>query len=372
MESFANFRNGKYHYIHLPERPTGAPLPNVEVVDMKGVPKGANLSPRTVASISEALARGEQAILFLNRRGFASVVICGECGAAFTCPNCNITYAYHKYEGRLKCHYCDAGIVSPKRCDKCGSVNIRQLGIGTERIEEEIKGYFPKARVARFDRDVTLKAGARPKILADMKKGKIDILIGTQMITKGHDFPNVTLVGVLDADLSLNFPDFRAPERTFQLITQAAGRSGRRDMAGEVIVQTFTPEHYAISAAREHDFVRFYESELPFRRELGYPPFGRVALFKIQGSSEAGVKQFSHALFDALSGFLRATGHRSPATILGPSPAPIAKLRNKYRWQIMVRSADIAGIQKAISQALAFPVPRGIKLSIDMDSVNMM
>lgn len=368
IESFSNTKSKKYHYIHLPDRPTGGLLPDVEIVDMREVPKGAALSPQMINAIGESLEKKEQIILFLNRRGFANFVLCTDCGHAYLCPNCNITLAYHKYEKQLLCHFCEYHSPLPNHCVKCNSVNVKQIGTGTEKIESEIKQYFPKAKVERFDRDTTLKVGARPKILHSMKSKETDVLIGTQMVTKGHDFPNVTLVGVIDADLSLNFPDFRAPERTFQLITQVAGRAGRGDLKGKVVVQTYSPEHYAIKSASHHDFFEFCNEELPQRKELMYPPFGRLALIKIQGANNSVCEKYANDIFKLI------TNHKSPVTFLGPSPAPISKIRSNYRWHILAKSNDIKGIRHVseLVNRLAVKPPRGIKVMVDVDPINML
>ncbi len=372
VESYSNVKLKKYHYIHLPERPTGAPLPSVQVIDMKEVGKGSALSPFLISELQASLGRGEQVMLFLNRRGFASFVLCPDCGGALMCPNCNITLASHKNDSSLMCHYCDYKIKSLIACPKCGSRNLRQLGTGTERIEEEVRSFFPAARIERFDRDVTSKAGMRRKILTAMKRSEIDILIGTQMITKGHDFENVTLVGILDADMSLNFPDFRAAERTFQLLTQMAGRSGRAGLSGKVIIQTYSPEHYAIKAAELHDFFRFFNEEMPQRKELCYPPFGRLAMIKISGLKEGLVERYAGELAESIRN--PATSHQSPVTVLGPTPAPISRVRNRFRWHILVKSGDMNGIRAAINGLYGRlnNVPSGIKVAVDVDPVNML
>ncbi|OGQ50064.1 MAG: primosomal protein N' [Deltaproteobacteria bacterium RIFCSPLOWO2_02_FULL_47_10] len=369
IESFANTKTKKYHYISLPERPTGTLLPSVEIVDMRETGKGAYISPMLIAEIAETLRSKEQTMLFLNRRGFANFVLCRACGDTPICPNCSITLSYHKFEGELMCHYCDYKIPRSEICKKCGSRDILPYGTGTEKIEEELKLIFPSARILRFDRDTASKAGARPKILSEMKMGGADILIGTQMITKGHDFPNVTLVGVIDADLSLGFPDFRAPERTFQLITQVAGRAGRRDKQGRVVIQSFNPEHYAILAAKDHDIFKFYNEELPKRKELNYSPFGRLALIRVQGVKESTVKEFAHKLASHMQE--RVTPARQ-VTLLGPAPAPLSKIRNKHRWQVLIKSNNINELRDAIENAVNFGESPGVKVIVDVDPVNML
>jgi primosomal protein N' (replication factor Y) len=342
-------------------------MPIIEIVDMKDVPKGVNLSPQLISEMAAAKNRKEQSMLFINRRGFASFVLCEECGTPLSCPNCNITFSYHKSDNCLMCHYCDTRIGEFSRCKKCGSRCLRMFGTGTEKIEDEIRGVFPDAVIERLDRDVTSKAGARSKVLSRMKLGEVDILIGTQMITKGHDFPNVSLVGVLDADLSLNFPDFRASERTFQIITQVAGRAGRSNSVGKVIIQTYMPGHYSIQSAKRHDFFDFCNNELPIRQELSYPPFGRIVLIKISGTNGLKVGKFSQYLVDNIK-------KENSLHILGPTEAPISRLRNKYRWQILLKSKDIEMLRRSTEAfiKLAERPPMGVKVAVDVDPINML
>lgn len=367
IDSFANFKKNKYRYLSLSGRPTGVKMPEVEIVDMKEAPRGVNLSPQLIGEMAAARNRKEQSMLFINRRGFASFVLCEECGTPLNCPNCNITLAYHRSENCLMCHYCDTRVREFSRCKKCGSHRLKMFGSGTEKIEDEIRSIFPDAIIERLDRDVTSKSGARSKVLSKMKLGQIDILIGTQMITKGHDFPNVSLVGVLDADLSLNFPDFRAAERTFQLITQVAGRAGRSNQIGKVVVQTYMPEHYSIQSAGRHDFFEFCNNELPAREELSYPPFGKIILIKISGTNGAKVGKFAQYLVD------KAKKDKA-LSILGPTQAPIARLRNKYRWQILLKSKNIDVLRRSAEAfiRLSERPPSGIKVAVDVDPINML
>lgn len=367
VDSFANVKKNKYQYLTLTGRPTGVKMPEVEIVDMKEVPKGVSLSPQLISEMAATRNRREQSMLFINRRGFASFVLCEDCGTPLSCPNCNITLAYHRSENCLICHYCDTRVREFSRCKKCGSSRLKMLGTGTEKIEDEIRNIFPDAVIERLDRDVTSKVGARSKVLSKMKLGQIDILIGTQMITKGHDFSNVSLVGVLDADLSLNFPDFRAAERAFQLITQVSGRAGRSDRAGKVIVQTYMPNHYSIQSAKRHDFFEFCNNELPMRDELSYPPFGKLILIKISGTNGAKVGKFAEYLVDNVK-------KDKALNILGPTQAPIARLRNKYRWQILLKSKNIDILRKAAEafMKLSERPLRGIKVAVDVDPINML
>ncbi|MDZ4224679.1 MAG: primosomal protein N', partial [bacterium] len=299
LESFHNAKKGKYQYIHLSKRATGALLPSVELIDLrqeKFIEGSRTLSNPMKEAISETLYRGEQSLLLLNRRGFANFLLCEDCGKALECPNCSISLTYHKNPPSLVCHYCDTKIAPPENCPFCQSLAIKPLGEGTQSLEEELKKNFPDAGIFRLDRDTATKREDRHAILKAMKSGKIDILIGTQMIAKGHDFPNVTLVGVILADTHLHLPDFRSREKTFQLLTQVAGRSGRGAKAGRVLIQTFYPEDMSLLCAQKHDFETFSQQELMARETLLYPPFSRLAQIRVQGPDEKNVEMTAKAL----------------------------------------------------------------------------
>ncbi|MEK7827886.1 MAG: primosomal protein N', partial [Thermodesulfobacteriota bacterium] len=280
IQTFFRAKGGAYRLLRLPFRVDDRPLPVVEVVDMKTESdehgRTPLLSRPLIAALGETLARRKQTLLFLNRRGFHTFLFCPDCGHVFTCPSCDLSLTHHAAMGVLKCHHCDFTSKPPTICPACRGNHVRSQGAGTERVEEEVRKFFPEARIARMDSDTTSRKGETERILRGLDRREIDILVGTQMITKGHDFPEITLVGVLAADASMNIPDFRAAERTFQLLTQVSGRGGRGDQPGRVVIQTFNPNHYAIRRAQEHDYVGFYEDELPLRRELGYPPFSRL------------------------------------------------------------------------------------------------
>jgi primosomal protein N'' len=290
IQTYHNTKEKRYRHLSLPVRVENKPLPQVDIIDMRKEKdeRGGNpiFSRLLKSSIRDTLERGKQTLLFLNRRGFNTLLHCLDCGYVFKCLNCSISMTYHADGGTLRCHYCDYNINLPSICPECGGRRIRNYGVGTERVEKEVSRLFPRARVGRMDSDTTAKKGVYEKLLKALDTGDIDILIGTQMITKGHDFPNVTLVGVVSADMSLNIPDFRAAERTFQIITQVSGRSGRGNSPGRVVVQTFSPEHYAIKRAREHDYPGFYGDEIALRRELDYPPFSRMVNLRISGNKK--------------------------------------------------------------------------------------
>jgi primosomal protein N' (replication factor Y) len=340
---------GEIERLVLPERVASRPLPNVEIVDM-GVEKGRRARPSLLSRplrerMAETLAAGQQAILLLNRRGFASRVFCFACGHAIECKHCDISLVYHASagerrpdvaeQGELQCHYCGYKEDPRTSCPACGTPEGALLGFGTERLQEQVGAMFPHASVARLDRDTSARKGAQRGILAAFHRGETDVLVGTQMVAKGHDIPNVTLVGVIAADLGLHFPDYRAGERTFQLLTQVAGRAGRGDDPGRVVIQTFLPDHYAIALARTHDYPSFYREELQRRRPHGYPPFRSLLQVALSAADDDVVRRAAEALArvpDQLLG-LQETGS---VEVLGPAPSPIARVRDRYRWQVLL------------------------------------
>ncbi len=350
LESTHNAQSGKLTRLSLFERPTGGTLPGVELVDLRvdRPPEDAApfLSPPLRDALGETLARNEQAILFLNRRGFSSFVLCADCGYVFECRHCAIALTWHRKRSQLRCHYCDAARALPDRCPECRSERIELLGRGTERVEDAIRELHPGARVARLDRD-TVQSGQRLEgVVRDMRDGRLDVLVGTQMVTKGHDFPGVTLVGVLAADASLNFPDFRAAERTFQLLSQVAGRAGRGRRPGRVLVQTYTPEDPCLLAIRDHDHARFATDELRLRRARRFPPFAHAAALRFEGRDGRGVE----VLAREATRILRAAGAgRGQTELRGPAPAPLAILRSRYRWQLLLTAAERAPLHDLLA-----------------------
>jgi primosomal protein N' (replication factor Y) len=374
MESFYNAHRGRYQRIILPNRVESRPLAQVKIVDMRKefVETGKNemISRDLVQAIESRLCVEEQVLVLLNRRGFSSFVLCRACGATRQCPNCSITMTYHKQRHILLCHYCASSAEVPKHCWQCKSEHLYFIGGGTEQIEEKLRALFPPARIARLDRDAVQGRGSYQRILGDFREGMTDILVGTQMIAKGHDFPRVTLVGVLNADGALAFPDFRAAERTFQLLTQVAGRAGRGDTPGEVVLQAYYPEHYAIRFAAQQNFSGFYEKEIHFRRMMHYPPFTQLALIGIRHSDfEEAMK-----LAKSLSEHLRVQA--IPETrILGPAIAPLARLKKEYRWQMLLKASRRQSLKKMIESCLRFCEEKRISepnVLIDVDPTNMM
>ncbi|MFY8216550.1 MAG: replication restart helicase PriA [Chthoniobacterales bacterium] len=368
LESFHNAIIGKYSLVRMPSRIDDRQMPLIRVVDMRHQNRRGGqtpaLSPMLVAAISKRLTEGRQTILFLNRRGYASALLCGACGHVCHCPNCSVALTYHRDDERLRCHLCGHSERVPNKCPSCKDPGIRQTGMGTQKIEESIRKVFPKARVARMDADAMSRKGSFRETLDRFKTGAIDILIGTQMIAKGLHFPNVTLVGIINADVSLHVADFRAGERTFQLLTQVAGRAGRGEFEGEVLVQTFTPASPSIQFARHHDFNGFWEQESEFRRGFGYPPFARMVLITVRGVREEMAKLTCETLHRYLKRDLPAD------TVIGePSPAPIAKVKTFHRFQIALRGASTLRMTRVIKPAIqALTLPTDVHIAVDVDA----
>jgi len=372
VESHFRANDGNYRLLELPDRLVRidgavqkAPLPEVAVVDLREELKGGNRSifSRLLASaIREALASQEQVMLFLNRRGSASFVQCRDCGHVPECRSCSVALTYHEPQRRLVCHYCDRRYPLPGVCPECGKPRIRQVGLGTERVEEAARDEFPTARVLRWDRDVTRGRNSHEAILARFLAHEADILVGTQMIAKGLDIPLVTLVGVVSADVALHLPDFRAGERTFQLLEQVAGRAGRGERGGRVIIQTYTPDHYAIEAAAHHDYHSLARQELDFRRRLGYPPFGRLVRMTF-AHTNAGYAQKQAAVMALELREEMARLGLPNVDVLGPAPAYVPRIRGRWRWNVVLRGADPTALLADVS------LPRGWTVDVDPISV---
>ena len=339
--------------VQLTERPNGYPLPEVSVVDMGSEFKGGSrsmFSQELQDAMVEAYARGEKAVLLLNKRGFASFVLCRECGFVPECPHCAVSLTYHDREGQLVCHHCDYRVAIPPKCPECGSPYLRKFGTGTERVEMELRACLPEGvPIIRMDADTTKGKGAHERLLEEFAKSEGAVLLGTQMIAKGLDFPDVTLVGVINADTSLNLPDFRASERTYQLLEQVSGRAGRAEKPGRVIVQTYQPEHLAIQAAAHHDRALFLEQELIQREELGYPPYTRLANVLAWGKNDLAVRQEINEITLALNSAILSAGVAWET--LGPSHCLLARLRGDYRWHTLIKApvdADIAAVLEPV------------------------
>jgi len=375
LESYYNCKQGKYKLLELPERADDKKMPIVRVVDMRHCLRRGTVvpifSPQLYEAIAQRLERKEQVILFLNRRGYATSLQCPRCGYVAGCPNCSLSLTYHRQEQKLSCHICGFTQPAPTVCPNtaCGNPAIRYAGLGTQRVEEALGKLFPSARTVRMDSDTLKRKEDYRRILGDFRTGKIDILLGTQMIAKGLHFPNVTLVGIIHADMALHRPDFRAGERTFQLLTQVAGRAGRGDIEGEVYVQAFTPFHPAVQFARRHDFPGFYDQETEFRKQLQYPPFSRVALLTLRSRNEDKVKYSATYLKGAVE---KCCADLKDVIIAGPAPAPVLRAEGYFRYHLMVRLRQMSVLSKRLTaMAAGISFPDDVTLIIDIDPADL-
>jgi primosomal protein N' (replication factor Y) len=375
MESYRNALDGRYSMVRLTKRIENRPLAQVAVVNMREemaeTGEDTVLSRRLAAALEARLGRGEQALLLLNRRGFASSVFCRECGETLDCPNCSVSLTLHHARsgpGRARCHYCNYSMTVPKTCAKCAGPYLEHVGFGTERVESDVRKLFPAVRLARVDRDTIQRRGAIERVLARFRSGELDVIIGTQMIAKGHDFPAVTLVGVISADVGLGIPDFRASERTFQLLTQVAGRAGRGTRPGEALIQTLFPEHYSIELACTQDYEAFYGREIVYRRAMRYPPALALVNAIVRG------RTFQHAMTAAtdLASRLSAAAKDGDFRVLGPAPAPLGKLRGEYRVQILVKGSHRPSMRQALLETIAASPDLARRVTVDVDPVSMM
>ncbi len=375
LESFHNARNGKYVLLTLPERIGARPMATARIVDMRNVfarhGKPRVFSDELLEAIRETHERKEQSIILLNRRGYSSFILCRSCGDTIQCPNCDVTLTYHRSERVIVCHYCNHREAVPTECPECGKNYIYYVGEGTEQLEELLKQLFPALRVARIDRDTTGHRRRFERSLMDFSEGQIDTLVGTQMLAKGHDFPNVTLVGVVSVDAGLALPDFRAAERTFQLITQVAGRAGRGDRPGKVLIQTHHPNHYALRHACAQDYDAFYNEEIRYRQNHSYPPFVSLASLLVHGPDLNRVRSESLVVRKELD---QANQDRR-SRILGPAPAPLARLKGEHRFQLLIKSRSRRRLREVADAALKSLSERGVNLrsiSLEIDPVSMM
>ena len=375
LETFHNAQNGKYRCLTLPDRVGNRPLATAELVDMREVfkveGKDTIFSPALLEAIETTHSKGEQSIILLNRRGFSQFVLCRSCGETIRCNNCDITLTFHRREGKLVCHYCNHREKTPHKCPSCEGRFLYFMGEGTEQIEDILKRKFSELRIARIDRDTTGRRKVFEETLMEFSRGEIDMLVGTQMLAKGHDFPNVTLVGVISVDAGLALPDFRAAERTFQLLTQVAGRAGRGTLAGRVLIQTFYPEHYALRHSKTQNYDDFYAEEIRFRRNLNYPPFVALASILVKHIN------YNYAFDNAqiLRECLNKTNAEKNCIILGPAPAPLARLKNEHRLQILVKARNRAKLRETLDFALHDAQEKFCDLKIvnvEIDPVNLL
>jgi primosomal protein N' (replication factor Y) len=361
VATYAAALAGREHLLELPHRAQGRPLPPVTIVDMRTEIAAQHFSPLSrelQAAIAGSLERREQSILFLNRRGLATFVLCRDCGQARECPHCSVALVYHASLGRLQCHYCGSTEPLPRRCPACGSRYIKSFGVGTERIEQEVRSLFPAARVLRLDRDVMKTPDAADLVFDQMRSGEADVLVGTQLVAKGLDLPNVTTVGVVNADTSLHFPDYRSSERTFSLLTQVAGRAGRGSAASQVFIQTYTPDHPAIRHARYHDYRGFFREELEIRRAYRFPPFAELIVATYGHRDEARAEREAKAAAEHLSATI-ALLNLGDIEVLGPSPAFVYRLKDEFRFEVTLKGRDL--------HRVADGLPRGRGWSLDVD-----
>ena len=371
VSSYYHSQNGDYLSLRLSKRVHNLPLPRMEIVDLRATPKllGGFLSPRLYQALKEVKQAGRQSILFLNRRGFAPAMICGKCGEKISCPACSLSLTWHQQRGRLVCHLCGIERMLPTRCGACSAPaeNFKPLGLGTEAVEEKFRELDPSFRLARLDRDSAGNAGQLAAILNQVLRGEVDVLIGTQMLSKGHHFPNLTLVGVLMADQGLYQPDFRVAERAYTLLTQVAGRAGRQHEQGLVLVQTYNPGHHALQAAINNDETGFYQQELEERQALNFPPFGRLISLRLDATEESLARKSSARLAEELRKAADKLNIKSQ--ILGPAPAPIAKVQNRWRYYLLIKAGSASRAASVLRLALfrMGEMPRQVKFSIDVD-----
>jgi primosomal protein N' (replication factor Y) len=371
LESYHNAMEGRYSLLELPERVTGHGQPRVRIIDIRERKEKDLIQPELVEKTRECLKAGRQAIFFINRRGFSDFLICRDCGHVPGCTNCSISLTFHQCAKKLSCHWCGTDSEPPGLCPECGGDKLKLIGGGTEKVEEELAALFPDVKLTRMDRDTITKRGAFRELLEEVASGRSGILVGTQLVAKGHDIPNIGLVGVVLADYGLHGADFRAAERVFQVVMQVAGRAGRGDHPGEVIVQTYSPEHYSLIFASKHDYKGFYDIEAEAREELSYPPFSRLALVSVKGVKDDKAKRGAEAAKTALTRAAKGTN----VIILGPAPAPIRRVRGKYRYNILLKSKDVrplhAVIDKAVKGLAESKALSGCRLDVDIDPQGM-
>jgi primosomal protein N' (replication factor Y) len=376
LETFQHARTGKYLFLSLPHRVEDRPLPQITLVDQRAraIPNERVISTPLYQAIAACLQRQEQCLILINRRGFAAYLQCRDCGAVPQCTRCSVSLTYHRRGRALKCHYCDFSQPAPSVCPQCQGPALQPFGLGTQQVEDALRALFPAARLGRMDRDTTRGKAAHQRILRTLGRGDIDMLVGTQMIAKGHDYPNITLVGVVSADATLAIPDFRAPERLFQLLTQVAGRAGRGTAAGEVFVQTFRPEHYSVSFARHHDFLGFFQDEIQQRQAMLYPPFTRLARVLLDGPHAERVQAASQWFESVLR---RHIPDPQRLVLLGPAEAPLARLHDRYRWHLLLKAASSRLLHQCLHNALSEASQarqhlQGVRVSVDIDPLTFM
>ncbi len=376
MEAFYAAGKGKFTYLELTRRIHEKPLPRVDIIDMTKADKHTfSFSNTLLDSLKESISSGQQAMIMLNRRGYSPFFMCTDCGHTYKCPACSITLIYHKDTKTLNCHYCGSHLEPQDVCPVCQGTQVKYLGTGTQRVEEDLKLVLPDLSFRRMDRDTTQKKLAHYRIIRQMEERKIDLLLGTQMVAKGHDFPDVTLSAIVSADIALNLPDFRSAERAFQLFTQMAGRSGRGDVSGRAIIQTYEPEHYVFEYVRDHDYKNFYKKEIALRKELSYPPFSKLLRIILSFKTKETAKSSIKVIANRIKGMLPSLNRHGAGgiEILGPAPAPIEKIRNHWRWHIILKGKNAKSLRHTASLILEkVNDMKAMKIDIDVDPINMM
>jgi primosomal protein N' (replication factor Y) len=376
LETFQHAKSGKYLLLTLPHRVAEKPLPGITVIDQRSrpTPNERIITTPLAQAITDRLRRGEQCLILINRRGFSSYLQCRDCGLVPQCIRCSVSLTYHRRDRALKCHYCDFSQAAPAACPTCQSLALLPFGLGTQQVEDTLQALFPTAQLGRMDRDTTRGKSAHQRILRTLGRGDIDILVGTQMIAKGHDYPNITLVGVVSADATLAIPDFRAPERLFQLLTQVAGRAGRGQAEGIVFIQTFRPDHYSIGFAKYHDYAGFFDEELQRRQAMFYPPFTRLARLLLDGPDAQRVETVSAWVGTVLQ---RHIPVQQQLVVLGPAEAPVAKIHHRYRWHFLLKATSSRLLHRCLHNTLAEVSQarqhqRGVRLIVDIDPLTFM
>lgn len=368
LESYHNARTGRFHYLELSKRIDNKPMPQVEIIDMTEEGRGSRVfSDKLLSALKEAVSQGQQALIMLNRRGYSPYPICTDCGYTYKCPACSITLVYHKDTNTLNCHYCGSYLNPRETCPKCKGTRIKYLGLGTQRVEEELKGLIPELSLKRMDRDTTTRKLSHHRIVRQMEEGEIDVLLGTQMVAKGHDFPDVVLSAIVSADIALNLPDFRSAERAYQLFTQLAGRAGRGGVPGRVYIQTYEKGHYIFDYVRHHDFNGFLQKEMSLRKELSYPPFSRLVRIILSFRSQDIAKKTIREVSERIQGL-----NITDVEVLGPAPAPIERIRKQWRWHLILKGRAAKTLRRRAVEILeAVKGIRDVKIDVDVDPVEM-
>jgi len=369
LEAYHAAQNGKFHYIRIDKRIEKRPLPEVEIIDMtKEIKDTFSLSAKLVDALRQNVKDLNQSLIMLNRRGYSPYFICTDCGHTHKCPLCSITLIYHKDTNSLNCHYCGSWLNPESQCPECGGKEIKYLGTGTQRVEEELNRLIPELSFKRMDRDTTQKKLSHHRIVRQMEEKKIDLLLGTQMVAKGHDFPDVTIAAVISADTALNLPDFRSAERAFQLFTQLAGRAGRGVLPGKAYIQTYEPDHFVFDYVKKHDYIGFYEKEIVQRKELSYPPFSKLIriIFRFRKKEKA------NKITSSISVRIRTMAHKN-IEVLGPAPAPIEKIRNLWRWHLILKGRNAKELRRTAKEIVnKLDLIRDVKVDIDVDPINLL